>query len=82
MAKHHRHATDAAQLVPDAHDVEPVVGEHFAARHLFADAIDENFRAAAGNAAEAGGFEALEHRADRQLVDFGKGVEFRRAKGM
>ena len=48
VAEHHRRRAAAAQLVPHAIDVEPIVGQHFAARDRFAHAIDENFAAAAG----------------------------------
>ena len=39
--------------MPDAVDVEPVVGEHLAAGDLLADAVDQDLAAAAGQAAEA-----------------------------
>ena len=32
VAEHHRRRAAAAELVPDAVDVEPIVGQHFAAR--------------------------------------------------
>src|SRR6476646_9241347 len=82
VAEHHRHAADAAELMPDSHHIEPVVGEHLAARHFFADAIDENFGAAAGDAAESGRFESFQHCADWKFVDFRKSMQLRRAEGM
>ena len=65
-----------------ATDVEPIVGQHLAARDFLANAIDENLRPAAGQAAEAGRFQSLEHRAERQLRELVQRVNFRRREGV
>ena len=62
VAEHHRGGRAAAQLVPDAVDVEPIVGQHLAARDLLAHAIDQDFGPAAGQAAQAGRLSAARAR--------------------
>ena len=82
VAEHHRGRAAAAQLVPHAIHVQPIVGQHFAARDLAADAIDQNLRAAAGQAAQPGRLQPLEHRAQRQLRDLGEVMNLRRAEAV
>ena len=82
VAEHHRRRAAAAQLVPDAVDVQPVVGHHLAARDLAADAIDQDLRPAAGQAPQPGRFEPLEHRSQRQLRDLGEMMNLRRAEAV
>ena len=47
-----------------------------------ADAIDEDLAAAAGQAAQPGGLQALEHLAQRQLVELVEVPDLRRAEGV
>ena len=61
---------------------EPVVGQHLAAGDRLAHAIDQNLRPAAGQAAQAGRLQPLEHRAQRQLRDLGEVVDLRRAEAV
>ena len=82
VAEHHRGRRPAAQLVPDAVDVEPVVGQHLAAGDRLADAIDQDLGPAAGQAAQAGRLQPLEHRPQRQLGDLGEVVDLRRAEAV
>ena len=82
VAEHHRRRAAAAQLVPHAVHVEPIVGQHLAARDCFAHAIDQNLAAAAGQAAEAGRLQSLQHRAQRQLGDLGEVMNLRRAEAV
>ena len=56
--------------------------EHLAARDLLADAIDQNLAAAARQAAQAGRFQPLEHRPQRQLRDLGEVMNLRRAEAV
>ena len=53
-----------AEFVGDAMDIEPDIGADLALVGLVVDAIVEDFRAAAGQRAEAGVFEFAEHPAD------------------
>ena len=82
VAEHHGGGAAAAELVPDAVHFEPIVGHDFAACNGVADAIDEDFAATAREAAEAGGLQAFEYRAERQLRDFGEVIDFRRAEAV
>ena len=82
VAEHHRRRADAAQFVPDSHHIEPVVGQHFAASHLLANAIDQNLAAAARQTAQAGGFESRQHFAKRQLADLREVMNLRRAEAV
>ena len=59
VAEHHGAGRAAAELVPDAVDFEPVVGQHLAARDRLADAVDEDLAAAAGQAAQPGVLQPL-----------------------
>ena len=65
VAVHHRCRAATAEFVPNAVDVQPIVGHDFAARDLGSDAIDENFPAAAGQAAEARCLQSLKHAFQR-----------------
>jgi hypothetical protein len=76
VAKHHRAGALAAEFVPGGVHLQPAVGEDFAARDLLADAIDENLAAAAGEAAEPGVLQSLEHRLERQLRELVEVPEF------
>ena len=49
-----------SEAMRDIHDFEPIVAHRFQRRDAFADAVDENLAAAAGNGAEAGCFELAE----------------------
>ena len=82
VAEHHGGRADAAQFVPDAHHVQPVVGQRFAAGDRPADAVDQDLRPAAGDAAQPGGLQPLEHGPQRQLVDLREVVDFRRAEAV
>ncbi len=82
VAEHHRGRAAAAQLVPHAVHVEPVVGQHLAARDCPPHAVDENLRTAAGQAAQAGVLQPLQHRAQRQLRDLREVIDFRRAEAV
>ena len=67
-AVHHRRRRAQAGAVRLAHDVEPFVGGRLAvAVEQLAHAVDENLGAAAGNAVEPGGDQAIDHRGHRQL---------------
>src|SRR6185295_11984017 len=57
----------AAKRVPLAVHVQPVVGEHFAAREVLAHAVDQNLGPAARQASQAGRLQPLEHRSQWQL---------------
>jgi hypothetical protein len=48
VAEHHGCRATAAQLVPDAVYVQPIVGHHFSARDSAADPIDQDLRTSAG----------------------------------
>ena len=61
MAEHHGGGRFPAQFVPDAVDVQPIVGQHFSPGDFLANAVDEDFPAAAGEATEARRLEPLEH---------------------
>ena len=61
------------------HHVEPLVGGRLAdAVQQRAHAVDQDFRAAAGHAVEAGGNQPLEHLRHRQLRETGQVDDFRR----
>ena len=82
MPEHHGASRPAAQLVPNAMDFQPLVGQAFVDGHGFADAVDEDFAAAARQAAHAGFLEPAQHLAQRHLVDLVKVPELRRTEGM
>ena len=82
VAEHHRAGRPAAELVPDAVHFEPFVGQRLVLRQLLADAIDEDFAAAAGQAAQAGVLQPLQHLAQRQLVELVEVPDLRRAEGV
>ena len=66
-AVHHRRRRPQPGAVGVAHDVEPLVGGGLAvAVEQLAHAVDQDLGAAAGNAVEAGGDEALDHVRHRQ----------------
>jgi hypothetical protein len=48
VAEHHRAGRLAPESVPDAHDLQPVIGQRLSPGQLLADAIDQDFTAAAG----------------------------------
>src|SRR4029078_8122450 len=56
VAEHRRCSAAATQLVPDAIDVEPVVGHYLTARDRAANAIDQNLCAASRQTAQTGVF--------------------------
>ena len=64
--------------VGDPHDLEPLVGVALERRDSVADAIDQDFAAAAGNRAEAGLLESADHFLQRHPEDLGEVVELRR----
>ena len=67
---HHRRRRAQAGVVRLAHDVEPLVGRRLAvAVQQLAHAIDEDLRAAAGNAVETGGDQPLDDRPRRNLIE-------------
>src|SRR2546421_6408304 len=68
--------------MPDAMDFQPFVGQAFVDRHSFANAIDEDFAAAAGQAAQASLLEPAKHFPKRHLVDLVKMPDFRRTEGV
>ena len=82
VAEHHRAGRSAAQLVPDAMDFQPFVGQALVDGHGLADAIDEDLAAAAGQTAEAGFLEPAQHFAQRQLVDLVEVPDLRRTEGV
>ena len=82
MAEHHRRGRTAAQLVPGAMHLNPFVGQHLVDGDRLADAVGEDFRPAAGEAAHAGGLEASKHLAKRQPVQLVKVPYFRGAERM
>ena len=66
-----------------AADVQPSVGRGLAGADRAADAIDENFRPAAGQAPQAGRLQPLQHRrATRQPGHVGHVDDFRRAEAV
>ena len=76
---HHRRRRPQAGAMRVPHDVEPFVGRRLAvAVQPLADAVDENFGAAAGNAVEAGRHQAIDDRRHRQLREAREVNDFRR----
>ena len=82
VSEHHRCRADATHFMPDSHDIEPIVGHHFAAGDCRADSVDEDFGSSPWNASESSLLEPCEYRFDREFVDFGKVVQFRGAKAV
>src|SRR5207247_1634796 len=82
VAEHHGGGAASTERVPDAMHIEPVVSEHFAARQLTAHAVNEDFAAAAGQAAQAGRLQPLEHRAQGKLGNPGEVMDLRRAEAV
>ena len=82
VAEHHGAGRTAAQLVPDAMDFEPFVGQALVDGDGLADAVDQDLAAAAGQAAQAGVLEPLQHLAQRQLVELVEVPDLRRAEGV
>ncbi len=82
VAEHHGRRTDAAELVPDATNFQPIVGHHLAAGHGGPHAIDQNLATPAGQTAEARRFKPLQHRAERHFVHFGEVINLRRAEAV
>ncbi len=63
-------------------DFEPFLGKALVYSHGLANAVDQDFSAAAGQASHACFLEPRQHFAKRYLVDFVKMPELRRAEGM
>ena len=82
VAEHHRAGGPAAQLVPGAVDVQPLVGQHLVLRDRLAHAIDEDLRPAAGQAAHAGLLQPAQDLRKRQLVELVKVPDLRGAEGV
>ena len=70
VAEHHGGGGTAAELVPDAVDLEPFVGQALIDGDGLADAIDQDLAAAPRQAPHAGGHQTLEHLAQGELVEF------------
>ena len=65
---HHRRGGAQPSPVRVAHDVEPLVSRRLAvAVQQLADAVDQDFGAAAGDTVHARGNQSIEHRGHRQL---------------
>ena len=82
VAEHHGGARPAAEAVPHPHDVQPVGGVRLALSDRLADAVHQDFRPAAGDAAEAGRLQPDQHLVQRQLVQPGEVDDLRRAEGV
>ena len=80
VAEHHRGRAASAQAVPRAADLQPAVGRALAGADLPADAIDEDFRPAAGQRSQPGVLQPLQHLAHRQPGERGDMVDLRRAE--
>ena len=64
----------------DVHDFEPIIAHRFEWGDSLANAIDQNFAAAAGNGAEAGFSEVGNDCFERKVEDFAEVDEFARAE--
>src|SRR5208282_1770355 len=69
MTEHHRRAGIQSQPVRHIHDFKPVIAHGLERRDFFADTVHQNFAAAAGNRAEAGGLEIADYFLQR-LVEY------------
>ena len=68
--------------MPDAHDVEPVVSQDFAAGDLFADSIDKNLAATARQTSQTSSLESFQHGLQRQFADLCEVMNLRRTESM
>ena len=68
--------------MPDTMHVEPVVRQHFAARHRLPDPVDQNLAATTGQTSQPGLFQAFQHRLQRQFVHLGEVMDFRRTEAV
>lgn len=50
VSEHHRRRADATHFMPGSHDIEPIVGHHFATGDCRADSVDEDFGSSPRNA--------------------------------
>src|SRR5262249_32605507 len=82
MAKHHGASRFAAELVPGAVDGEPFVRQALVVGDGLADAVDEDFTAASGQAAHAGVLEPSQNFAEGQLVELVEMPDLRSAEGV
>ena len=78
VAEHHGGRAPATEEVPLAVDLQPVVGEHLAARHRLPHPIDEDLATTAGERTEAGPGEPLQHFHEGALRDLREVVDLRR----
>ena len=80
VTEHHRRARLQSQLMRDLHHFQPRVRIAFQRRDPVADAIDQNFAAAAGDRAEAGLLELRDHLAQRHAEQIREVLQLRRAE--
>ncbi len=82
VAEHHRATGLHAELVGGAHDREPLLRVGFAGADFAADAVNEDFAAAAGDGRQAGVLQAQQDIAERQAEGLVEVPDFRRAEGV
>jgi hypothetical protein len=82
VPEHHRGAGIQSQPMCLAHYPKPLVALAFERCNSIAHAIDENLPTAAGNAAEAGFLELLQHLAHRHSKYFAEVAELRRREAV
>ena len=82
MAEHHGGRANSTELVPNSHDIEPIVGHDFATRNFAANTIDQDFSAAARQAPQASLLESFEHLPQRKMVELGEVIYLGRAEAM
>ena len=82
MTKHHGGAGFQSQFVRDLHHFKPLLAVAFQGRYSFADAVDQNFAAAAGDRSKPCLFEFQDHFAQRHAKRFGEMLKLRRAESV
>lgn len=82
VAEHHGGAGVEAETVGDVHDFEPVVAHGFEGGDALADAVNEDFAAAAGYGAEAGGDELADDFFEGKIEDFAEVDKFAGAEAV
>ena len=82
VAEHHGRRTDATHPMPNPHHVKPIVGHDLTSRDRRSNAIDQDFRASAGDTTKPRSFESLENGLNRKLVHFREMVQLGRAESV
>jgi hypothetical protein len=82
VAEHHGGAGVEALAVCDCHDLQPIVGHGFERGNALADAVDEDFAAAAGDGAEAGGAKFGNDFVEGEIEGIAEMDEFAGAEGV